>query len=159
MFLRNRMLSEVRGTRDKRLKTLLAVAAEFYCSKLMTSRMVHNIHISIELKKNLEEDGFCCIEEYNNSGKPREFTIELDKGLNEKTLLTVLAHECVHVKQYAMGELDDNLSVWRGRKVNSDKVPYWEHPWEIEAYGRERGLYVQFIEKHNLQKLHQQPLK
>lgn len=153
------MLSEVKGTRDKRLKTLLAVAAEFYCSNLMTSRLVHNISINIQLKKGLEEDGFCCIEDYNTAGKPREFTIELDRGLNDKTLLTVLAHECVHVKQYAMGELDDNLSVWRGRKVNSDKVPYWEHPWEIEAYGRERGLYVRFIEKHNLQKLHQQPLK
>jgi hypothetical protein len=105
------------------------------------------------IKKNLEEDGFCCIEDYNKSGKPREFTIEIDKSLNLKTMLLVLAHECVHVKQYATGELDDNLSVWRGRKVNSDKVPYWEHPWEIEAYGREKGLYVRFAEKHQLGKI------
>lgn len=153
MFLRNRMLSEVKGTRDKRIKNLLAAASEFYCSNLMSSRLIHNIRINVVIKKNLEEDGFCCIEEYNKSGKPREFTIEIDKALNLKTMLLVLAHECVHVKQYATGELDDSLSVWRGRKVNSDKVPYWEHPWEIEAYGREKGLYVRFAEKHDLGKI------
>lgn len=153
------MLSKVTGTADKRLKNLLKCATEYYCGSLMSPRLIRNISISIVLKKDLEEDGFCCIEEYNTAGKPREFVIEIDKKLNKRTMLTVLAHECVHVKQYAMGELDDGMTVWRGRRVNSDKLPYWDHPWEIEAYGKEKGLFVRFAEKQGLYSLFKEPME
>ena len=144
------MLTQVKGTRDVRLKKLLSVATQYYCYQLLPSRIVRNINIEIQLKKDLEEDGFCEIADYNTKGKARYFTIELDRSLNKKTLLRTLAHECVHIKQYAMGELDEGMSVWRGKRVNSDNVPYWDHPWEIEAYGREKGLYVRFSEAHQL---------
>lgn len=151
------MLTQIKGTRDARLKKLLALATQDYCHRLMTPRLVHNITIEVHLKKDLEEDGFCEVRDYNKSGKPRHFLIELDREANTKTLLRTLAHECVHIKQYAKGELDENLSVWRGRRVDSDKVSYWEHPWEIEAFGREKGLYARFIEAHDIIKIDSQP--
>lgn len=143
-------MTTVKGTRDKKLKKLLAVAVQYYCSRLMTKRMMNNIYIDVVLKKDLDESGYCEITDYNKSGKPRYFTIEIDKSMNVKSILMTLAHECVHVKQYALGEINENLSVWRGKRVNSDTLPYWDHPWEVEAYGKERGLFVRFSESHDI---------
>ena len=58
----------------------------------------------------------------------------------------------VHVKQYATGELRDalrgpTLHRWRNKPYDAKVVDYWDHPWEIEAYGREYGLYLRFREK------------
>ena len=54
-----------------------------------------------------------------------------------------------HVKQYIQDETNDQLSKWRGKKINSDKVDYWVQPWEIDAYGRETGLLTKFaISEH-----------
>jgi len=54
----------------------------------------------------------------------------------------------VHLKQYAKGELKDYARVksikWKGQVYDEDRIDYWDHPWEIEAYGRERGLYIRF---------------
>jgi hypothetical protein len=55
----------------------------------------------------------------------------------------------VHVKQFATGELVDNPSgktvKWQGKRVTlRDDDGYWTLPWEIEAYGRELGLFVRW---------------
>jgi len=59
----------------------------------------------------------------------------------------------VHVKQYARGELRENYGVgkhlWKGAWVNSN-IDYYDLPWEIEAHGRETGLFIRYIQKHNL---------
>lgn len=73
-----------------------------------------------------------------------------------KNLLIDLAHELVHVKQYLNGELRDYVDgsyKYLGQKYepipdgkeNIDK--YFDSPMEIEAYGRELGLYVSYINK------------
>jgi hypothetical protein len=68
-----------------------------------------------------------------------------------------LAHEMVHVKQYATRELSDTIVVHRGRVVDTAKWkgveykfkakedPYWDAPWELEAFGREVGLYRRWL--------------
>ena len=60
-------------------------------------------------------------------------------------MLETLAHEMVHVKQYIMNETDDVLSRWKNKKIDQNKVDYWNHPWEIDAYGREPGLLYKFV--------------
>ena len=68
-----------------------------------------------------------------------------------KKVLTTLAHELVHVKQYATGEMrdrDNAIVEWMGEKYNQDELEYWEHPWEIDAYGREVGLYIRFMRNY-----------
>ena len=57
-----------------------------------------------------------------------------------------LAHEMVHVKQYVRHELKEP-TVWKGTNINTDKVEYWDLPWEIEAHGREIGLFVRWAQK------------
>ena len=55
----------------------------------------------------------------------------------------------VHVKQWARGELKDvmkgySLCKWKGKVFDTDKVEYYDAPWEIEAFGREYGLYIRW---------------
>lgn len=61
-----------------------------------------------------------------------------------------LCHELVHAKQYVTGELVELDAGYKflGKKYGSpddkDIFAYFEQPFEIEAYGRERGLWVRF---------------
>ena len=70
-----------------------------------------------------------------------EYRIDLDRSARLKTMLTTLAHELVHVKQYECGELTQH---------SEDNIPYWDKPSEIEAYGREVGLFITWVEENNL---------
>ncbi len=151
------MYVEVIGNRSKILKDTLARAAEFYCSKLMSKRMCQSIEIYVILKKKLENDfaGYCSYLDHHKG--VRQFEIELAKNVTVRDLLSSLAHEVVHLKQFATGELKDtmqpgNISVWQGQKINEDKVDYWDLPFEIEAYGREKGLYTRFVIQEGLTK-------
>jgi hypothetical protein len=70
----------------------------------------------------------------------REITMMVDSRLGEGDLIQCVAHEMVHVKQIAKGQLTmDKFSrqLWLGQRVN--KV-YYERPWEQEAFARERLL-------------------
>lgn len=74
--------------------------------------------------------------------------IALHPYLNKKQLLVSLAHECVHAKQYLLGELiiyssrDEKVhAFWHGYRVNFVDpllVTYQEQektvPYEVEAY-------------------------
>lgn len=141
---------EVIGHRSKRLKELMINATKFYCSLLMTKRMCDSLEIYILLKKHLEEDysGFCMfLDHYDGI---RTFEIELAKGYTVNETLSSLAHELVHLKQFAKGELKDDMVTasifkWKGQDIDENKVNYWDLPFEIEAYGREKGLHTRFL--------------
>lgn len=122
----------------------------FYGEKLMTKRMLSAIDVKVVFIPNLEEKENAtgdCIWEDDNS-RPREFMIRLDACASKKKLLTILAHEMVHIKQYTRGEMRDMIrcgrTKWRKKIYDMDKTNYWDLPWEIEAHGREYGLYVRF---------------
>lgn len=145
----------VSGLRSKKQKKILAQAVEFYASLLMTKRMAESIEVRVVLKNKLDDDaeGLCHFVEKDVGY--REFEIELTKHLPLENLLTNLAHEMVHLKQFATGELHSNMipaniTKWHGKPVNESRVCYWDLPWEIEAHGRERGLFYRFIEKTNI---------
>jgi hypothetical protein len=69
-------------------------------------------------------------------------------------MFSVLAHELVHLKQMAKGEMKDKyvksryVTVWRGDWYEDD-VNYWDQPWELEAYGLENSLVAKFLIEHN----------
>jgi hypothetical protein len=64
--------------------------------------------------------------------------------------LETVAHEMVHVKQYARRELHPVYNMWCGKTYNPEKVSYWDLPWEIEAHGREVGLFIRWTEENKL---------
>ena len=104
--------------------------------------------IEVDLKKIPEKDkvvGYCQDDGENM------FTIEIDKTQNAYDFMLTVAHEMVHVKQFARGELKDimkahSLCKWQGREFDTEDLNYWDYPWEIEAHGREKGLYLRFCQ-------------
>lgn len=122
-------------------------AATFFGEMLMGTRLCDNLDLKIRFSKN---EGNTAIWE-DDARRHREFTITLEDFRGYTYMLHSLAHEMVHVKQYARGELrdyDDGVDTysWLGEKRDWSDVDYWDLPWEIEAHGRERGLYFRYRE-------------
>ena len=143
---------------DTKFKLAMFGMTEFALSNLIPSkRLRDNIEINIHLKHHSNE-GEAMLNEDTNRYRPRSFRVILDHHrmkTNEITgeertdmewfaeILKTLAHEIVHVKQYALGELKwrDAGLLYKG--VNHEAMSlmeYFELPYEIEAYGREKGL-------------------
>ena len=85
---------------------------------------------------------------------PRNFVITMTSRFGILRSLVILAHEMVHVKQFALGELvwpEQNIHPkWLGKKINYESTEYWDLPYEIEAHGREKGLVYQWCDEKKL---------
>lgn len=136
---------------NEKLVNVLCEAAHFYAYKLLGGRMYRNIDVDLNLKRNLYKKegayGYCSI--YAEASKPREFEIELDTSTENtvENLLTWLAHEFVHIKQFVRGELvdyEDGSVKWKSKVYRDGKVSYEDSPWEKEAYRLEDKLYLEF---------------
>jgi hypothetical protein len=139
------------GCPDKeRFRPFVKRAVQFYAKELMTEKMLDNIFVRVKFNNSLDVYGYASVEDYNESGKPREFEIEIHPGIGATDILKTLAHEMVHVKQYVYGETNEAMTRWRGLRVNSDDIDYWIQPWEIEAHGMEPGLFTKFAIKEKL---------
>jgi hypothetical protein len=126
--------------------------------RLMSERLLQNIEVNVSFK-NLEtkECGFCWPEDFGERTH-RIFRIEVNTAKTRRNQMRTLLHEMVHVKQYAKGELREDmrssqLSRWLGELHKDDDYDYWELPWEIEAYGREEGLYRMYVRHKKLEKV------
>jgi len=108
---------------------------------------MRTLDIEVKLCKPTGALGYCL--ELDNH---RQFEIEIDKTQSLRRLLETVAHEMVHVKQYARRELHPADDVWMGKTYNPKKISYWDLPWEIEAHGREIGLFIRYCETHKLSK-------
>jgi hypothetical protein len=124
-------------------------AVQYFASKLMRSDLLKTITIDIEfVSLKGPYKAYCSY--LDNNIRPRMFNINVNNNMSKWSIIKALAHEMVHVKQYAKGELQDyitpkktDLVKWKGKKFTSsdDWENYWMSPWEIEAYGLEVGLY------------------
>jgi len=123
-------------------------ACKWYGEMLMGPRLTRNLYIMIQ---------FSDIAEYGLSSpadddeyRPREFDLFLRRGMNKTSILETVAHEMVHVKQFARGELRDfdtrNKPKYCGKVVHTTDLHYYDYPWEIEAYGRSIGLFNRYME-------------
>jgi hypothetical protein len=125
-------------SRDRR--ELIEAAARFYAQELGLERSRYSLDI-------ITQPGL--IREENSRGTcsklgPNCLVMCLESRLDMDTLLQVLAHEMVHAKQFARGQLRTTVSragntvhYWKGRRV---RASYYDQPWEQEAFSRERLL-------------------
>ena len=145
------MILHVKGS-NKATRKLVELATWFYAEKLMGKRLMSGLEITIDLKKELlTEEGHEGTAIWEDDGyRPKEFTIGLDTTVNHRNLLINLAHEMVHVKQWAKDEMyeymEPHMVRFKGEKIHLNEVDYWDYPWEIEAYGRQLGLFIRFCE-------------
>ena len=146
------MILHVKGS-NKAIRKLVESATRFYAEKLMGKRLTENLKITVNLKRNLlSKEGLEGSAIWDDDGyRPKEFTIELDTTVKIRNLLISLAHEMVHVKQWAKNEMYEYMNVaglvrFKGEKVHMVITDYWDYPWEIEAFGKQLGLFVRFCE-------------
>ena len=151
--------------RNINLKCKAAIFAmtEYALSSLIPSEKLRkNIMIDIHMKHHSNE-GEAKLHEDTNRYRPRAFRIYLDHHRMEKNeftgetrtdmewfveILKTLAHEIVHVKQYVLGELRSRDVGLLYKGINHEAMnlmEYFELPYEIEAYGREKGLLYGFM--------------
>ena len=152
------MILHVKGS-NKAIRKLVESATRFYAEKLMGKRLTENLKITVNLNRNLLSkeglEGSAVWED--DSYRPREFIVEIDSTVKVRNLLLTLAHEMVHVKQWAKDEMYEYLNTigmvrFKGEKVHLDSLEYWDQPWEIEAYGKQLGLFIRYCEYMNFER-------
>ena len=138
------MLITVTGGKPNQRKYVESMV-EFCIQKLMPR--METLDITVKLKTPKGAMGYCL-----ETDNKRTFEIEIDRNQKLRPLLETVAHEMVHVKQFARRELHPSMDTWYGKTYNPKKVSYWDLPWEIEAHGREVGLFVRWCEENDLGK-------
>ena len=130
---------------------------DFILDKFFTKKLKDQLDIHFKFSDYLESEGFLGDCEWqDNHYKPRDFIINVDRNGRFAQILNTVAHELVHVKQMAKGEFyqlmrqPSGVHKFNGKKVDQNKVDYWDHPWEIEAHGRAIGLVNQWARDRKL---------
>lgn len=116
-------------------QALVEASARLYEQELglKNSRYTVEIQFKKSLAKKKGMKG--CVSEI----APRYLIMLLDADLKGNALFETLAHEMIHVKQYARGQfrIDRNKTIWFGKPL---KLKYYQQPWEIEAMSKEKVL-------------------
>ena len=135
----------------QRQKELVQSMVEFVQQKLMPR--MHNLEINVRIKDFGKDNsyGYCLPTDDADTARPREFDVDININQKQRRLLETVAHEMVHVKQFARGELYQSSMTakhrWQGKWQRGEKH-YYDLPWEIEAHGREIGLFVRWAEEY-----------
>ena len=141
----------IRGSSQSILKEEAKEAISFFSDYLLGRRLSKNIYIHVTFDPSL-------FELHNELGYmswtdvaarcPRKFIVKIDAQLNKEKALLTMAHEMVHIKQYARGELRDmeaHSKKWLGM-IFSEDDDYYALPWEKDALTMETLLYESWID-------------
>ncbi len=134
-------------SKNRELGVILKETTKLFIRELMPRkrRLFIRIQVIDKLLENEGVDGDCLADDCPEKGKHYEFIIRLNNNPDRQLILTTLAHEMAHVRQYATGTLrffsgDSEISIWNGIKVDSRLVEYDQLPWEIDAVKTEKEL-------------------
>lgn len=126
-------------------------AVFFYTKKLLGAAMAKKIVVDIvidkELLKNFEM--YANIAPIDPEPRPKYYELEIDAKLSKKQFLVSLAHEIIHLKQFAKNQMKDletkKMTRWMGDYYVEENIDYWRRPWEIEAHKGEKILYEEYV--------------
>ena len=137
---------------SNKLESYAISAVEFAMAKFFDVKDL-NKYISVDVDfTDLDVEGHCI------DAGDGEFSIEIKKDLPMREKMIVLMHELVHMKQHIAGELEfggiiigkDGLkcktTTWMGAECDEEGTDYFDRPWEIEAFGRQLGLFIRWVE-------------
>jgi hypothetical protein len=93
-----------------------------------------------------KEASFDVAECYGATTMVEDFIlVYVNPHLSVESLIQVIAHEMIHVAQFARGHLvkwvgenDETVTTWCGKRY--DETEYLELPWEIKAYEKQDRL-------------------
>ena len=127
---------------NARKRKLVKQAARWMLGYTLGTRLANNIILNITLEEGLRDTRFYGSVVWEDANhRPREYDMELCNYLKDRMLYRVLAHEIVHIRQYATGDLKDLVTQadyckWKNKMILTEgrgKVNYFDLPWEIEA--------------------------
>jgi hypothetical protein len=121
------------------------LAIQFFADKLLSKQLQRHVDIAVSFITKTQTYGEIGVEDYNSKNQPRGFKIYVNRKTGADEILKTIAHEMVHLKQYCKKELNEEMSNWKGHRVNLDTMPYFERPWEIEAHEIGDKIYEEFI--------------
>jgi hypothetical protein len=128
------------GQLDMNLQAQALMALNFFAQELGIRRLHTYIHVKFHHNlyvDNSQNEGLC------ESLDPRNFVLDIALYGN---WMSILAHELVHVKQFARKELDDMMQYWKGRDCRDTE--YWDQPWEKEARKLQQKLMKAYMAKY-----------
>lgn len=142
-------------------------ALQFYLENLLpegTENLIKDVVVHLHLRKKMIPGNISATVdhdvnfEFSTIFDSRQSIFKLTVVKNEETstaeYLTVLAHECVHIKQALAGELKyfaeletmQTVIVWRDRIMSDfSDVKHKHLPWEREAFLKQGPLSEKFI--------------
>lgn len=128
-------------------------AMDVLCGKRISRQCTVEINLIERLEQESGYLGFCSWTD--EPYRSREFEVEVDANLHPRFLLTTIAHELVHIKQYAKGELRclvtaPNQRSWYGKRYDISNLTKFQQarlPWEVEARGLEEQIFVEWCEE------------
>lgn len=159
----NNVEIEFHGVKDPHVEKRIAALI----NHVAACRNVYGITIDFDVSKDFGYDAEAGVADYEEDvWDPCQFTIVVDESLfdlknedDEEKLLTTIAHEMIHICQYADGDIviDGKNYFWMGELYRSEHLhgkinlaEYYMFPWEVEAYGLERGMYHSFLESEQI---------
>lgn len=125
------------GKLDIGLQAYATMAVRSFAKQLGISRLKTNIVVRMHSKVHVGElgtEGLC------EPVDRRNFIIDVALFGN---WLSILAHEMVHVKQFATDEMDTGLTRWKSNKY-CENIDYWDQPWEKEARKLQHKMVAEF---------------
>lgn len=153
-------ISTFRNRYESDIATLLN-AVDFFLDELLKRCTIeYKLNIKVKLKpgplkaedKSLN-DGLAW--EHETGTGVKWFNIHLNDSVPFLELLSTLAHEIVHVVQFATGRLrtDDENWIWEGKKFGNSPYTGDEEvdnqlPWEYDAYCKEIDLARKFVKQY-----------
>lgn len=119
-------------------KMLIEACVQFYAKELKIDK--NNFTLFVFSSKDIvKEQGA------NGMAFPiddKVYSIMLNSRMDSEKLIEVVAHEMVHIKQFVKGQLKrkGRQIFWMGKRYVRSKVNYYDHPWEHDAWSKEKFL-------------------
>ena len=125
------------GKLDYGLQAYALNAIQSFAKQLNIHRLKTNITVRFHHQLFVDHSKTCvglC-----EADDKRNFIIDVALYSN---WLATLAHEMVHVKQFARGELNESLTRWKNKDCSDTE--YWDQPWEVEARDLQYDMVIKF---------------
>lgn len=125
------------GERKSATKELVLTTIKFFIQELKLTKSTYNLLVFFDRGMAKREDVRGSVSKIG----PKGLCMILDPSLDFERLLITIAHEMVHVKQYARGQVQNSsrgkTRYWMGKTIRKG---YYDQPWELEAFSKERVL-------------------
>lgn len=127
--------------RNRKRADMVESILMFYAQELKIQRSRYNVHVVLKtgMRRNDGMRGILSL----SVDYPDTLIMHVDSRLDFDTLTATLAHEMIHVKQYARGQIKVQTRgsrvyhTWLGKRFRGN---YYDSPWEQDAFRNERLL-------------------